>query len=102
MSADRRNWYPPRALVLVWLSLLALLGLTVFVAYLPLGAINTVAALAIATLKALLVAAVFMELRERDALMMSFAGAGFFWLAILLWLALADFLTRPRLVMPWR
>jgi hypothetical protein len=57
-----RDWYPPRALVLSWLSLLALLGLTVFAAYQPLGVFNTGLALAIAAAKALLVAAFFMEL----------------------------------------
>jgi caa(3)-type oxidase subunit IV len=45
--------------------------------------------------KALIVLAIFMELRERHALTIAFAGAGFFWLAIMLWLALADFVTRP-------
>jgi hypothetical protein len=34
-------------------------------------------------------------LRERRRLMLAFAGAGFFWLAILLWLAGSDFVTRP-------
>jgi cytochrome c oxidase subunit 4 len=90
-------WYPPRALVLSWVGLLACLGLTVLVAYQPLGTLNTVIALAIASLKALLIAAVFMELRERNGLMIAFAGAGFFWLAVMLWLALSDYTTRPNL-----
>jgi len=89
------SWYPPRALVLSWADLLALLGLTVFAAYQPLGTFNTVIALGIATMKALLIAAVFMELRERDGLTIAFAGAGFFWLAVMLWLAFSDYLTRP-------
>jgi cytochrome c oxidase subunit 4 len=72
-----------------------LLGLTVTLAYQRLGAFNTPIALAIATAKALLVAAIFMELRERRSLVIAFAGAGFFWLAILMWLAATDFLTRP-------
>jgi len=29
------------------------------------------------------------------------AGAGFFWLAIMLWLALADYVTRVRFSRPW-
>lgn len=91
-----RPWYPPKALVFSWLALLALLGLTVIVAYQPLGAFNTVLALAIATVKALLVAAIFMELRERNALTLIFAAAGLFWVAIMLWLAFADYLTRPN------
>jgi cytochrome c oxidase subunit 4 len=85
---------PPFALVAAWLALLALLAATVALAYLPLGGFHLPVALAIACAKALLVAAIFMELRRRDGLTLAFAAAGFFWLAILLWLSLADFLTR--------
>ncbi len=87
---------PPRILVLSWAALLALLALTVFGAYLPIGKFNTFLALFIATSKALIVAAIFMELRDRRPLVFAFAGAGFFWLGILLWLALADYVTRPN------
>jgi cytochrome c oxidase subunit 4 len=90
------NIYPPRVLLASWAGLLGLLALTVFGAYQPLGALNTVLALTIAGTKALIVLAIFMELRESRALIIAFAGAGFFWLAILLWLALADFVTRPN------
>ena len=86
---------PPRVLLWSWLALLSLLIVTVFTAYVPLGGINTVVALVIALGKALIVAAIFMELRERGGLTLAFAGAGFFWLGIMLWLALADYLTRP-------
>ena len=95
MTSRDTSWHPPRALVLSWLGLMALLAITVTLAYLPLGSANTVIALSVATLKALLIAAVFMELRERGGIMIAFAGAGFFWLAILLWLAFADYVTRP-------
>ncbi len=91
------TWQPPRALLLSWLGLLALLGLTVWGAYQPLGALNPVLALTIALTKSLVVAAIFMELRRSDAMTIIFASAGFFWLGIMLWLALADFLTRPRI-----
>lgn len=87
---------PPRVVLFVWLGLLALLMLTVFAAYLPLGALNTIVALAIASTKAALVAAVFMELRQRNLLTLAFAIAGFFWLGILLWLSFSDYLTRPN------
>jgi cytochrome c oxidase subunit 4 len=91
-----RGWHPPSILLWALLGLLALLGLTVALAYQRLGAFNTPIALAIATTKALLVAAIFMELRERRSLIIAFASAGFFWLAILMWLAAADFTTRPE------
>lgn len=88
------QWRPSLSLVGAWLGLMALLALTVTLAYVPLGAANAVVALSIGTIKAALVAAVFMELRHRGALTFVFAGAGLFWLGILLWLGLMDFLTR--------
>jgi cytochrome c oxidase subunit 4 len=93
------NWAPSRALVISWLSLLSLLGLTVYLAYQPLGSLNLAVALTIALTKALIVAAVFMELRERGGITIAFAAAGFVWLAILLWLSGSDYLTRPPLPM---
>ena len=92
MTKSRR---PARILVVSWLALLALLALTTFVAYLPLGVTNTVVAMVIATIKGVLIAAIFMELRESRGLTLAFAGAGFFWLGIMLWLAMADYVTRP-------
>jgi cytochrome c oxidase subunit 4 len=72
------NRSPPRIVVFVWLGLLALLALTVFAAYLPLGTFNTVVALAIAATKAALVAAIFMELRERNSLRLALRDRRFF------------------------
>jgi cytochrome c oxidase subunit 4 len=72
-----------------------LLGITVTLAYQPLGRFNGPIALTIATIKTLIVAAIFMELRDRRPLTLAFAGAGLFWLAVLLWLASADFTRRP-------
>jgi cytochrome c oxidase subunit 4 len=88
------RWRPSIPLVASWLGLLALLALTVTLAYQPFGAFNAVAALGIGVIKALIVAAVFMELRHRGPRTLIFAAAGLFWLAILLWLGSMDFLTR--------
>jgi cytochrome c oxidase subunit 4 len=93
---DRERWRPPRLLLMSWAALLALLALTVFSAYQPLGTFNTVVAMTIALVKALIVLAIFMELRRHSALTVAFASAGFFWLAIMLWLALGDYVTRPN------
>ncbi len=87
---------PPRALILAWAALLALLALTVTLAYQPLHAFNGPMALLIATIKALIVAVVFMELREARGLLIAVAAAGFFWLAILLWFVWTDITTRPE------
>jgi caa(3)-type oxidase subunit IV len=57
---------------------------------------DLVVAVAIATIKGTLIAAVFIELRESQRLTLTFAGAGFFWLGIMLWLTLADYMTRPN------
>lgn len=91
---ERRLWRPSVDLVLCWIGLLALLGLTVTLSYQPLASFNFPIAMTIATIKAGLVAAIFMELRHRSGIIRAFAAAGFFWLAILLWLGLMDFLTR--------
>jgi cytochrome c oxidase subunit 4 len=88
------RWRPSAPLVASWLGLLALLALTVTLAYQPLGALNAVAALTIGSVKALIVAAVFMELRHRGLRILIFASAGLFWLALLLWLGSMDFMTR--------
>jgi cytochrome c oxidase subunit 4 len=88
------RWRPPFALLGAWLALLALLALTVTLSFVPLGNFNSGIALTIAATKAVIVAAVFMELRHRGARTYIFAGAGLFWLGILLWLGMMDFLTR--------
>jgi cytochrome c oxidase subunit 4 len=80
---------------LVWFALLALLGITLFAAYLPLGKFNLVTGLAIAAVKAALVAVVFMQLWSSRPLMRLAAVTGLFWLAILLLLTFTDLVTRP-------
>jgi cytochrome c oxidase subunit 4 len=97
MSAMHRfmaEWHLPGAVLSGWLALLALLALTVVGAYQPIGSFNTVLALTIAAGKAVIIALIFMELRHDSPVTISVAGAGFFWLGVMLWLALADFLTR--------
>ncbi|MEO8567467.1 MAG: cytochrome C oxidase subunit IV family protein [Betaproteobacteria bacterium] len=63
-------------------------------AYLPLGWLNGVVNLAIAAAKALLVMIFFMHLRSSHYVLRTAADTGFFWLAILIGLSLADFLAR--------
>ena len=93
---------PPAALVWSWAGLLALLALTVGLAYQPLGSLNTVAALTIATIKVLIIATIFMELRERRPLVLGFALAGLLWLFIMFCLASVDFRSRPGFPPPVR
>jgi cytochrome c oxidase subunit 4 len=75
-------------------ALFALLVVTVAAAYINLGPLNTVAAMAISLTKAVLIVFFFMHVRRSDPLIRLFVAAGFFWLGIMLTLTLSDFLTR--------
>jgi cytochrome c oxidase subunit 4 len=90
----------PAAYVGVFLALLALTALTVAVSRIDLGPMNTVAALAIAGLKATLVGLYFMHLRWSDRLVRTAALAGIFWLIILVTITLSDYLSRTWLGVP--
>jgi cytochrome c oxidase subunit 4 len=85
---------PPRSLVFAWLGLLALLALTLGMAFAPLGKGNIAVALAIGAAKGLIVVFVFMELARGHPLKLIFAGAGLFWLIILFGLSFTDYATR--------
>ncbi|HEX4004319.1 MAG TPA: cytochrome C oxidase subunit IV family protein [Candidatus Acidoferrales bacterium] len=80
--------------VAVFLSLMCLTALTTGVAYIDLGAFNTVAALAIAVIKMLLVVLFFMHVKYATGLTRVVIIAGFFWLGIMITLSLSDELTR--------
>jgi cytochrome c oxidase subunit 4 len=86
----------------VWLALLALLAVTVGSAYVPMGIWNGVANLVIAAIKAALVALFFMHLRSGQPVLRLVAAAGFFTLALLVGLSLADYATRARYDAPWQ
>ncbi|MBI2943765.1 MAG: cytochrome C oxidase subunit IV family protein [Candidatus Wallbacteria bacterium] len=78
----------------IFLILLALLVVTVRVAHVDLGRFNFLAAMAIASVKAVLIAYYFMHLKTQTQLTRLFAGVGFAWLALLLVLTFADVATR--------
>jgi cytochrome c oxidase subunit 4 len=80
----------------IWMALLILTGVTAGVAFIDLGPFNTVVALVIATLKAVLVILFFMHLKYTSEKMTSVVViSALFWLLILLALSLADYSTRP-------
>jgi cytochrome c oxidase subunit 4 len=83
-----------RADVYAWLALLALLALTCASSYIAMGAFNIVVNLAIASVKALVVALVFMQLRTERPLIRVVAVVGVIWLAILAGLSATDFAAR--------
>jgi cytochrome c oxidase subunit 4 len=87
-----------RTYVLVWAGLLVLTLTTTGVAFIDLGGQwNTFTAVAIAVVKTVLVVVYFMHLRYSSRLTWVFAGAGFFWLVILITLTMSDVLTRSWL-----
>jgi cytochrome c oxidase subunit 4 len=88
------------ALLLTWLALLALLAATAAASTLALGPLNLVVSVAIAALKTALVVLVFMGVPWHSRASWLWAGAGFYWLGIMLVLALGDYLTRGWLPLP--
>ena len=87
--------HPRRFYVAIGMSLLALTATTVFAAFVNLGPFNPVVALLIATIKATLVVLFFMHVKgASEKLTAVVIVSGFFFLAILLSLALADYTTR--------
>jgi cytochrome c oxidase subunit 4 len=81
--------------IAIGISLLVLTSVTVLAAFINLGPFNPVIALLIATIKATLVVLFFMHVKGASEKMTgAIVVSGFFFLAILLTLSLADYLTR--------
>lgn len=78
----------------IFFALLVLTGVTVGAAFVDMGAMNTVVALSIAVVKALLVILYFMHVRYSSRLTWVFVAAGFFWFLILVAFTMADYESR--------
>ncbi len=86
---------PRKTYYIVWALLMALMIITAALSRVPLGEWNTVIALAIATIKALLVLLFFMHVKyENYKITWVAVIGGFFWLFLLLGLTMTDYLTR--------
>ena len=85
---------PIRVYVLVFAALVILTAVTVFAANHDFGAFNTPIALGIASAKALLVILFFMHVKYADRLTWVVVASGFVMLAFLLFITLADYLSR--------
>ena len=85
---------PKRVYYTIFAILIFCTYLTVQIAFLDLGALNTVAALGIAVLKATLVILFFMHVKYSTRLTWAVVLGGIFWLGILLALTMTDYLTR--------
>jgi cytochrome c oxidase subunit 4 len=84
----------------IFASLLVLTLLTVGVAFIDLGPLNTIIALTIAVGKATLVLLFFMHVRYSSHVIWVFVGAGVFWVGMLLVLTMSDYVTRGWLPVP--
>jgi cytochrome c oxidase subunit IV len=89
-----------RTYIHVFAALVILAGATALLSKLDLGAFNVTVALAIALVKAALVAAFFMHVRESPHLIWLVVFVAVVWLAILLILTSADYATRWWTVPP--
>jgi cytochrome c oxidase subunit IV len=81
----------------VFAALMVLTALTVWAAFQHLGVWNTPVALAIAVTKALMVAWIFMHLRDSPKLTLFVVFSSVLWLAFLILITASDYLTRPWL-----
>ena len=91
---------PLRIYFAIFAALLVMTSITVAVAFIDLGFLNTFVAVSIAVFKGSLVVLYFMHVRYSSRLVWVFAGAGFVWLLILFAFTLGDTLTRDWLPGP--
>ena len=94
MSEEHAHIVPYKTFAIVWISLLILTGITVAVAQYNLGPLNIWVALAIATLKAGLVVAVFMHMKYESLLFKLALFSALAILAIFIGLTFVDVLYR--------
>jgi cytochrome c oxidase subunit 4 len=84
----------PTTYLIIILTLMALTGMTVWAAFVDLRQFNIVVALAIATCKATLVVLFFMHAKYTARRTQLVIIAGIFWLAILLFMTMSDYISR--------
>jgi len=85
---------PTRVYYTIFAILMACTGLTVWIAFLDLGPLNTIAALGIAVFKATLVVLFFMHVKYSTRLTWAVVLGSVFWFGILIALTMSDYLTR--------
>jgi cytochrome c oxidase subunit 4 len=78
----------------IWAALMALLAATFLYAFLPDAPLKLAVSLVIAAAKALLIAILFMQLKQATGLVRMAALAGTVWVSFLYLIAFADYLTR--------
>jgi len=83
-----------RTYVIIWAILTIMTFVTFYVAQIELGPWNIVVALIIAFFKMMLVVLFFMNVKAESPLTKLFAGAGFFWMVLLLGQTMIDYISR--------
>ncbi|MEB2284726.1 MAG: hypothetical protein B6D46_13515 [Polyangiaceae bacterium UTPRO1] len=91
---------PIKLYLAVFAALMALTATTIWVAFIDLGELNALAAVAIAVVKATLVILFFMHVKYSSKLTWLVVASGFLFLTILLALTMADVVSRGWLGTP--
>ncbi|MDE3201204.1 MAG: cytochrome C oxidase subunit IV family protein [Acidobacteriota bacterium] len=84
----------PKLYVVIFLSLLCLTGLTVAASYVEMYSFNVVVALGIAIVKAMLVVLFFMHVKYSSKLTKLTVFSGLFTFMVLIFMTLADYISR--------
>ena len=84
----------PLNYAVVFGTLLVFTGITVGAAYIDLGVLNPIIALAIASFKAVVVILFFMHVKYQSRLIKMTVGAGFFTFLVLITMTLSDYMSR--------
>jgi cytochrome c oxidase subunit 4 len=84
----------PKTYIMVFVTLLIFTGVTVGAAYVDLGVLNPIVALAIACFKAVIVILFFMHVKYQSKLVKMTVGAGFFTFLVLIMMTLTDYMSR--------
>ena len=90
----------PLGYVLTWGALLILATATTLIGYLDLGPFNTIIAIGIATAKAALIVAFFMQARYEPKLIHIIIAGGVVWMVIMISNTIGDYWTRGWLPFP--
>ena len=95
MSGKQQHHVVPlRHYIGVFLALMVLTAATVVTAKMDLGVLNTVVALTIAVVKALLVVLIFMHVKYSNKLVQTMVAASVLWLLFMFVFTYSDFATR--------
>jgi cytochrome c oxidase subunit IV len=84
----------PRTYAVVFVTLLVFTGITVGAAYVNLGILNPIVALAIASFKAVVVILFFMHVKYQSHLIKLTVAAGFFTFIVLITMTMSDYISR--------